>query len=99
MGRGHAPLSSDVVASTADAPPPSFSTAPFGCALHSFRPLTVVDVVATVRLLPDKQCESDPLPTRLLRENIDELAPFLVEQFNRSLQHGVVPTAFKAAFI
>src|SRR5664279_3352739 len=115
MGRGHAPLSSDIEAdeipnffddkvaavqtSTAGAPPPSFSTAPLGCALRSFRPLTVVDVVAAVRLLPDKQCESDPLPTRLLRENIDELAPFLVELFNRSLQHGVVPTAFKAAFI
>src|SRR5664279_1020621 len=53
----------------------------------------------TVRLLPDKQCASYPLPTRLLRDNIEELAPFLVELLNRSLQHGVVPTAFIAAFI
>src|SRR5664279_1279937 len=27
------------------------------------------------------------------------IAPILVELFNRSLQHGVVPTAFKAAFV
>jgi len=115
MGRGHAPLSSAidadeihrffddkvaaVCASTADAPPPTFSTVPPGFALRSFRPLTVADVIAAVRQLPDKQCTSDPLPTRLLKDNIDDLAPFLVELFNRSLQHGVVPTTFKAAFV
>ena len=115
MGRGHAPLSSAigadeihrffddkvaaVRAATADAPPPTFSTAPPGCFLHSFRPLTVVDVIAAVRLLPDKQCASDPMPTRLLKDSVDQLAPFLVELFNRSLQRGVVPTVFKAAYI
>jgi hypothetical protein len=35
----------------------------------------------------------------LLRENVDVLAPFLVELFNRSLLHGVVPTVFKSAYI
>jgi len=115
MGRENVPLSSDidadvvhkffddkvaaVRASTANAPSPTFSTVPLGCALCSFRPLTVVDVVAAVRLLPDKQCMTDPQPTRLLKDNINELAPFLVELFNRSLQHGIVPTPFKAAFI
>ena len=42
---------------------------------------------------------SDPLPTRLLKNNIDVLALFLVELFNRSLTLGVVPTAFKLAYI
>jgi hypothetical protein len=85
--------------STADAPPPSFTTAPSGCSLPAFRPLVEADVIAAVRLLPDKQCESDPLPTRLLKDNVDVLAPFLVELFGRSLRHGVVPTALKAACI
>ena len=35
----------------------------------------------------------------LLNDNINLLAPFLVELFNQSLQQGVVPSAFKDAFI
>jgi len=88
-----------VRASTTDATPPTFSTVPFGCVLHCFRSLTTVDVIAAVRLLPDKQCTSDPLPTRLLKDNIDLLAPFLNELFNHSLQRGVGPSVFKEAFI
>jgi len=80
----------DVRASTSDDPPPSFSAAPLGCVLPAFRPLTVADVVTAVRLLPDKPRNSDPLPTRLHKVNIDVLAPFLVELFYRSLTLGVV---------
>ena len=115
MGRGRVPLSAAVGAeeihrffdekvagvrsSTADAPPPSFSVAPLDCVFHNFRLLTTDDIVNAVRLLPDKQCMSDPLPTYLLKENVDVLAPFLTELFNRSLERGVVPTTFKAAYI
>ena len=52
-----------------------------------------------VRLLPDKQCQSDVMPTRILKCNIDLLAPFLTELFNCSLALGTVPDVFKAAFI
>ena len=58
-----------------------------------------LDVVAAVRLLPDKQSMSDALPTRLLKDRTEVLAPFLVELFNRSMQHGFVPTMFKSAYI
>ena len=88
-----------VRASTTDATPPTFSTVPIGCVLRCFRPLTTVDVIAAVHLLPDKQCTSDPLPTRLLKDIIDLLAPFLVELFSHSLQQGVVPFVSKEAFI
>jgi hypothetical protein len=64
-----------------------------------FSLLTVTDVNTAARLLPDKQCTSDSLPTRVLKEHIDELAPFLVELFNRSLRQDIVPTVFEAAFI
>ena len=37
------------------------------------------------------------MPTRMLKCNIDLLAPFLTELFNRSL--ALVPDVFKAAFI
>ena len=62
-----------------------------------FLTLSVDDVNNPVRRLPDKQCASDPLPTSLLRENVDVLAP--VEPFNRSLLQGAVPTIFKSAYI
>jgi hypothetical protein len=88
-----------VRASTSDAPPPTFSAAPANSRLHVFRPLTIDDVIAAVRLLPDKQCASDPLPTRLLKDNIDLLGPFLVELFNRSFESGTVPEVFKSAYI
>ena len=88
-----------VRASTNDAPPPTFTDAPPGCSLTDFLTLSAADVITAVRRLPDKQCASDPLPTRLLRENVDVLAPFLVELFNRSLLQGTVPSAFKSAFI
>ena len=115
MGRGHVPISAavgadeihrffdEVVAgvrsSTTDAPPPSFSVAPLDCVFRNFRLLTTKDVVNAVRLLPDKQCMFDPLLTHLLKENVDVLAPFLVELFNQSLERGVVLTTFKAAYI
>jgi len=39
------------------------------------------------------------MPTRMLKCNIDLLAPFLTELFNRSLALGTVSDVFKAAFI
>ena len=88
-----------VQAATEDASPPSFTPAPPGCSFVQFRRLTADDVIAAVRALPDKQCASDPLTTRLLKENVDALAPFMVELFNKSLSTGSVPSSFKAAYI
>ena len=82
-----------VHASTSGASPPSFSSA-----LH-FQPLSVDDVVAAVRQLPDKYCVSDSMPTSLLKENIHVLAPFLTFRFNQSLSLGSVQAVFKAACI
>jgi len=42
---------------------------------------------------------SHPLPTRLIKNNVNVFASFLVELYNRSLSTGVVPTAFKAAYV
>jgi len=58
-----------VRASTADAPPPLFEPVPPGCDLSSFRLLTVNVVIAAVRVLPNKQSASDPIPTRLLKDS------------------------------
>ena len=61
-----------VRATTANAPPPSYSTVPPGCSLHAFLPLAVDDVVAAVRALPDKQSADDPLPTYLTLRHLNQ---------------------------
>jgi hypothetical protein len=42
---------------------------------------------------------SDPQPTSLLKQNVDLLAPFLTELFNRSLMQGIVPSVIKTVYI
>ena len=64
-----------------------------------FQSQAVDDAIAAVRKVPDKQCLSDPIPTRLLKDSADILVPYIVERLNRSLWTGSVPSAFKAAYI
>jgi len=52
-----------------------------------------------IRTLPDKSCLSEPLPTWLLKKNVNVLAPFLCQLFNRSLERGIVPPSFKSGYI
>jgi len=52
--------------------------------------------MAAVRALPDKHWMSDPLPTKLMKDNV---APFLVELFHRSLAVDIVLSIFKSAYI
>ena len=51
----------------------------------TFHVLTNDDVIAAICKLPEKQCATDPLPTNLLKDNVDVLAPFITELFNRSI--------------
>jgi len=48
---------------------------------------------------PNKYSSMDPLPTWLLKSNIDLLAPYMACIFNISMKSGVVPSQFKEAFI
>ena len=86
-------------AASADASPPTFTPAPAGCSLSAFRTLTVTDVTTAIRQLSDKQCASDPFPTRLLKDNVDLLAPFITTLFNKSVASGMFPAVFKSAYI
>ena len=61
-----------VRASTAHAAPLSYVAATSHCEFSAFRVLTNDDVICK---LPDKQCATDPLPTNLLKDNVDVLAP------------------------
>jgi len=84
---------------TANAAAPQFTPVPVRCELRLFLPVTSDDVVAVVRALPEKQCSSDPQPTRLLKAHVDILSPLLSHLFSWSLQHGVVPANIRSAYV
>jgi len=70
-----------------------------GLTLNEFRKLSIDDVTSSVRQLLDKSSAADPIPTFVLKQIIDLLAPFVAELFNRSLAAGHFPDRFKNAFI
>jgi len=72
---------------------------PTNCSFRAFRPITLADVEKLVLSLPNKQCLSDPLPTWLLKANVDILSPFLCQLFNRCLEHGIVPFSFMSGYV
>ena len=61
--------------------------------MTKFRGVTVEEVIAAIRKLPDKSCALDVLPTPQLKLVADLIAPFLCELFNRSLTTAKVPEA------
>jgi hypothetical protein len=73
---------------TSDAAPPVFSHVRSGASLQQFLSLTTDDVINAVRRLPDKSSAADPMPTSVLKQVADLLAPFIFELFNRSLAVG-----------
>ena len=85
--------------STDNTPPPTFTHAAAGLTLNEFGKLSVDDVTSSVRQLPDNNSAADPIPTFVLKQTIDLLAPFVAELFNRSLAAGHFPGRFKDAFI
>ena len=64
-----------------------------------FDPVDCLEVAEAIRQLPNKSCAADPVPTSVLKQLADDIAPFLTALFNRSMTEGFVPTAFKTAFI
>ena len=77
----------------------SVHSRPAGSSLYEICTLSVDDVISSVRRLPDKSSAADPVPTFVLKQIIDLLAPFITEQFNRSLATCRFPGRFKDAFI
>jgi len=65
-----------VRSSTDVALPPSFTTSSSDVQYTCFEPVTIDEVVAAVRVLPDKSCALDPLPTPTLKSVIDVLRFF-----------------------
>ena len=67
--------------------------------LSEFSPATTVATCRLVQTCPSKQCWLDPLPTSLLKANINVIAPTLTRIINLSLESATVPTDMKSALI
>jgi len=59
----------------------------------------VDEVIKLISQTPLKQSDLDPMPTWLLKDTIDLLAPYVTHLFNTSLSTARVPDAFKTAYI
>jgi len=67
---------------------------PPGVCFQHFRPLTTDDVVNAIRRLPDKSSSADPVPTSVLKQIADIIAPFIAELLNCSLRKGFFPALY-----
>jgi hypothetical protein len=90
---------SKVRSSTSGAIPPTFSRCLPGVSFTVFSSVNVDHVIDAVRRLPDKSSAADPMPTSILKQVVDLVAPYFTELFNRSLAAGHFPSGFKEAFI
>ena len=63
-----------------NAPSPTFSCLQSGASFCYFRSVTVDDVI---RWLPDKSSPAVPIPTSVLKQVSDVMAPFIAELFSR----------------
>ena len=86
----------DVRSSTAGSTEPEY-TVFHGHPLDEFIQLSISDVVRLIRDSPSKACGLDPIPTWLMKEFVDQLAPYLTYLFNRSLSQGRFPEIFRLA--
>ena len=67
--------------------------------LCEFTPATTIDIRRIILESSAKSCALDPMPTSLLKENIDILAPIFTGIVNKSLESGVMPAAMKHVIV
>ena len=66
---------------------------------NTFRTVTEEDVKVTITNGPPKHCELDPIPTTLLRQMTDMVAPIITKIVNTSLQSGIFSFNLKEALL
>ena len=70
-----------------------------GIPLQRFLPATHDEVKRIITNSPNKSCDLDPIPTRLLRQCLDHFVPLITAIINKSLATSVVPACFKRAVV
>ena len=61
--------------------------------------MTVEEVSQILRKTSNKQCELDPMPTWLVKELCDVLAPIITSMANASFAQGLFPDSHKHAVV
>ena len=67
--------------------------------LKEFLPVTSDELKIIVNRSPPTNCDLDPVPTRLLKEQLDCIIPLMVDIVNKSLCSGVFPDCLKQAIV
>ena len=67
--------------------------------LQHFTPASEEEIKKILKKSSSATCELDQMPTYLLKEHVDTLAPIITKMVNSSLETGAFPTAFKHAVI
>ena len=61
--------------------------------------MTSDELKIIVNRSPPTNCDLDPVPTRLLKEQLDCIIPLMVDIVNKSLCCGVFPDCLKQAIV
>ena len=67
--------------------------------LESFEPLSQDEVKAIISALGTKSCESDVIPTKLLKKCLSGLLPCITKKVNLSLSSGVFPSNYEETIV
>ena len=67
--------------------------------LNKFVSLSEIDVRKLITKSKTTSCAYDPLPTRLIKDYINEMLPLLTHIINISLSTGVFPDQWKTALV
>ena len=69
------------------------------CRLSMFEPTCVMEIKELIMKSPSKSCELDPVPTSLIKQNIDVFAKYITIIVNGSLSSGCFPDSQKVAHV
>ena len=67
--------------------------------LSSFQTTTEEEVINIIRSMPTKSCESDIIPTKLLKQILNKLSTVITSIVNLSLTEGVFANDWKSAIV
>ena len=63
-----------------------------------FEPTTTAKIT-TIFGITDKTCTPDPIPTKQLNDNMENVVPVITYTTNASLENAVMPVVFKQAIV
>ena len=84
---------------TSSAEEPNFRDIKCSSVFCEFRQLTVADTLRLLQRANNKNCALDPVPTWIVKQYADVLAPFVTTLLNSSIMTGKFPSSQKCAIV